>query len=307
MLLLFLFFYVASLAAAPAGASPARGSVLQLTAAEFKDLVTPGEHIWFVHFYHEGSKKTLELQPVWRQVAKELEGVVKIAAVDCAVEAPQAARHQLTWEKICKKSPALEAYAPNAAGAVKRRSYSGPQTAKALVKWAADLLPSDLVATLSTAKGVSVLHKTNVDEFLRSSKTMAKVLVCVTKKTTPTMVKALALFYKGRLKFGVIQPAEVDLRRRFGNVDPPAVLVLEAGSVSDPVPHRGAFSRDAIQSFLSPFAAPRTGRRHSGAASAARASEPEVQKVRVKSRSASGSAQQDSEKSPPRRERIQDL
>lgn len=45
--------------------------------------VTGSSDIWFINFYHPMCSHCHTLAPVWRKVARELEGVVRIGAVNC--------------------------------------------------------------------------------------------------------------------------------------------------------------------------------------------------------------------------------
>mmetsp|Transcript_35643 Transcript_35643/g.83386 ORF Transcript_35643/g.83386 Transcript_35643/m.83386 type:complete len:311 (+) Transcript_35643:145-1077(+) len=220
-----------------------------LRAAEFRPLVTSGEHVWFVHFFDERSKKSQLLFPMWQAVAQQLNGVVKVASVDCRTEQESALQYNLSWASICDNAPALEAYVPNSAGAVKRRSYLGQHTVKAMVQFAGELFPPELVTILSSSKRAQRgSNKTTVDDFLRSSP-LAKALFFTPKKSPPGFVKSLSLFFKGRLQVAAVPPGESEIRRRFGNLSPPAVLVLKPGP-NGLVQHRGAFSRGEIEEFL---------------------------------------------------------
>ena len=45
--------------------------------------VTGSSDIWFINYYHPMCSHCHTLAPVWRKVARELEGVVRIGAVNC--------------------------------------------------------------------------------------------------------------------------------------------------------------------------------------------------------------------------------
>ncbi|XP_068227314.1 dnaJ homolog subfamily C member 10-like [Palaemon carinicauda] len=57
--------------------------VITLNKADFEQSVTGSEDIWFINFYHPMCSHCHTLAPVWRDVARELEGVVRIGAVNC--------------------------------------------------------------------------------------------------------------------------------------------------------------------------------------------------------------------------------
>ncbi|XP_047492349.1 dnaJ homolog subfamily C member 10-like [Penaeus chinensis] len=57
--------------------------VVTLNKADFEQSVTGSEDIWFINFYHPMCSHCHTLAPVWREVARDLEGVVRIGAVNC--------------------------------------------------------------------------------------------------------------------------------------------------------------------------------------------------------------------------------
>ncbi|CAL4084368.1 unnamed protein product, partial [Meganyctiphanes norvegica] len=56
--------------------------IITLNKADFEMSVT-GSTIWFINFYHPMCSHCHTLAPVWREVARELEGVIRIGAVNC--------------------------------------------------------------------------------------------------------------------------------------------------------------------------------------------------------------------------------
>ncbi|XP_046422638.1 dnaJ homolog subfamily C member 10-like isoform X1 [Neodiprion fabricii] len=54
-----------------------------LNRHDYNEKVLKSESIWFINFYSPMCSHCHHLAPVWRQVAKELEGVVRIGAVNC--------------------------------------------------------------------------------------------------------------------------------------------------------------------------------------------------------------------------------
>ncbi|XP_063869825.1 dnaJ homolog subfamily C member 10-like isoform X2 [Scylla paramamosain] len=57
--------------------------IITLNKADFEQSVTGSSDIWFINFYHPMCSHCHTLAPVWRKVARELEGVVRIGAVNC--------------------------------------------------------------------------------------------------------------------------------------------------------------------------------------------------------------------------------
>ncbi|XP_037093582.1 LOW QUALITY PROTEIN: dnaJ homolog subfamily C member 10-like [Pollicipes pollicipes] len=60
--------------------------IVTLDRAEFEQAVRQSADTWFINFYSPGCGHCHDLAPVWRRVARELENVVRVGAVNCAEE-----------------------------------------------------------------------------------------------------------------------------------------------------------------------------------------------------------------------------
>ncbi|KAL5268718.1 hypothetical protein ACHWQZ_G002535 [Mnemiopsis leidyi] len=59
--------------------------IVTLSSGDFATSVdNRGDNVWFINFYSPRCSHCHELAPAWRALAKELEGVVRIGAVNCA-------------------------------------------------------------------------------------------------------------------------------------------------------------------------------------------------------------------------------
>jgi DnaJ family protein C protein 10 len=57
--------------------------IVTLSRSDFMQSVEGSSELWFINFYSTMCSHCHELAPIWRQLAKELEGVVRIGAVNC--------------------------------------------------------------------------------------------------------------------------------------------------------------------------------------------------------------------------------
>ncbi|KAG8432515.1 hypothetical protein GDO86_016963 [Hymenochirus boettgeri] len=57
--------------------------IVTLDKGEFDGAVTSGE-LWFINFYSPGCSHCHDLAPTWRNFAKEMDGLIRIGAVNCA-------------------------------------------------------------------------------------------------------------------------------------------------------------------------------------------------------------------------------
>lgn len=57
--------------------------IITLSQSDFAQSVEGSSDIWFINFYSPQCSHCHELAPVWREVARDLEGVIRIGAVNC--------------------------------------------------------------------------------------------------------------------------------------------------------------------------------------------------------------------------------
>ncbi|ESP03215.1 hypothetical protein LOTGIDRAFT_171701 [Lottia gigantea] len=60
--------------------------IITLTKVDFEQSVEGTDDIWFINFYSPQCSHCHDLAPDWRRLAKELEGVIRIGAVNCGDE-----------------------------------------------------------------------------------------------------------------------------------------------------------------------------------------------------------------------------
>ncbi|CAD6184800.1 unnamed protein product [Caenorhabditis auriculariae] len=58
--------------------------IVTLNRADFQRLVSDTSDVWFINFYSTYCSHCHELAPTWRKFARDIEGVVRIGAVNCA-------------------------------------------------------------------------------------------------------------------------------------------------------------------------------------------------------------------------------
>ena len=125
------------------------------------------------------------LAPSFERVAAELDGVVKIAYVDCDDSASQVlcAKYEIKGFPTIKLFPATKRRVP--------RDYLGERKGKAMMNYVLDALPSEAVRKLDAS---------SLPAFLAKGSTPKIVLVTPMGKTSP-MLRSLALDYLKRIPF----------------------------------------------------------------------------------------------------------
>ncbi|XP_072300251.1 dnaJ homolog subfamily C member 10 [Eucyclogobius newberryi] len=77
--------------------------IITLDSGDFEAAVSSGE-IWFINFYSPRCSHCHELAPTWREVAKEMDGVIRMGAVNCGDN------HQLCRSRGIQSYPSLYLY-----------------------------------------------------------------------------------------------------------------------------------------------------------------------------------------------------
>lgn len=108
------------------------GSVVKsLTEGDFKRNVRDGGY-WLVEFYAPWCGHCKNLKPEYDKVAKGLEGVVNVAAVDCD------ANKGLAGEYGVKGFPTIKLFYTSSKGHVVNTDYAGGRTGTEIVTWVLD-------------------------------------------------------------------------------------------------------------------------------------------------------------------------
>ncbi|CAL2027837.1 unnamed protein product [Caenorhabditis brenneri] len=67
--------------------------IVTLNRADFQRMVSDSNDIWFINFYSTYCSHCHQLAPTWRKFAREIEGTIRVGAVNCA-EDPQLCQSQ---------------------------------------------------------------------------------------------------------------------------------------------------------------------------------------------------------------------
>ncbi|WFD23554.1 protein disulfide-isomerase [Malassezia equina] len=172
--------------AAQAALFPAKGPVEQLDGSNFDKEVLKIDKPTLVAFTAPWCGHCQRLAPQYVRVATELDGVVKIANVDCEDASAKSlcAQYGIQGFPTIKAFPATKKRIP--------RDYVGERTAKALLDYALDMLPPESVRKL----GAEELGK-----FLVKNEAQPKVVLVTPMAKTSPMYRSLALDYRGRVPF----------------------------------------------------------------------------------------------------------
>lgn len=112
------------------GGKSSKSAVVELTDSNFEKLVYDSDSIWLVEFFAPWCGHCKNLEPHWAKAASELEGKVKLGAVDATV-------HQaITGEFGIRGYPTIKFFAPGSKSSRDAQEYNGGRTADDIISWA---------------------------------------------------------------------------------------------------------------------------------------------------------------------------
>ncbi|GIC93993.1 putative disulfide isomerase [Aspergillus udagawae] len=248
---------VASLLAASSvnadGLYTKKSPVLQVTQKTYDQLIANSNYTsshrqvsktyaHYSRFYAPWCGHCQNLKPAYEKAAKNLEGLAKVAAVNCDDDANK----PLCGRMGVQGFPTLKIVTPSKKpGKPKVEDYQGARSAKAIVDAVVDRIPNH----------VKKVTDKDLNQWLSEDKEAPKAILFTEKGTTSALLKAVAIEFLGSIKVGQIRNKESDAVEKFGVKEFPT-LVLVPGGDKEPIIYDGELKKQAIVEFLSQVAAP---------------------------------------------------
>ncbi|WFC93871.1 protein disulfide-isomerase [Malassezia brasiliensis] len=178
-----------SAALAQAALFAPQSPVLKLTPANFDKEILQIDKPAMVAFTAPWCGHCKNLAPQYQRVAAELDGVVKIAYVDCDDRASESlcAKYNVRGFPSLKLFPSTKKRLP--------RDYNGERSANAITEYVVSALPAESVRRLDVKK---------LPDFLKKDPDSPKVLLVSPKSKSSPMYRSLALDFRGRVPFGYL-------------------------------------------------------------------------------------------------------
>ncbi|KAF5284025.1 hypothetical protein FQA39_LY17158 [Lamprigera yunnana] len=194
--------------------------IITLTHSDYELHVLDTSHVWFINFYSAQCHHCHQLAPVWRKLSVELEGVLRIAAVNCEED----------WA-LCRQIgiisyPTLLYYAKDSTMYEGER-YQGERTLENLRNYILDRITVD----------AQVITRDNWDNNGLREKSWLLIL-CPEKSTSCLKshnIKKLTAIFEGLLSVGIIK--DTDLIETKFNYDTNYPVVFS--QVSFPLSYEG--------------------------------------------------------------------
>lgn len=193
-------------------------------------------------FYAPWCGHCQNLKPAYEKAAKNLEGLAKVAAVNCDDDDNK----QLCGQLGVKGFPTLKIVTPTKKlGKPRMEDYQGPRSAKAIAEAVVDRIPNH----------VKKLTDEDVEEWLSKDSEAPKAILFTDKGTTSALIRVLAIDFLGSVDVAQIRSKETKAVERFGVTEFPTIILLPGGT-KDPIVYEGELKKDPIVEFISQVAAP---------------------------------------------------
>ncbi|KAG6000039.1 hypothetical protein E4U21_005997 [Claviceps maximensis] len=216
-----------------------KSPVLQLNAKTYNTLIAQSNHTSIVEFYAPWCGHCKNLKPAYEKAAKNLEGLAKVAAVDCDDDANK----QFCGAMGVKGFPTLKIVRPGkkASGKPVVEDYQGARTASGIVE-----------AVVSKINNhVTRVTDKDLDAFLSDDKdnSKPKAILFTEKGTTSALLRSLAIDFLDVVSIGQVRNKEAKVVERFGIDKFPTFVLIPAGD-KEPIKYDGELKKNDMVEFL---------------------------------------------------------
>lgn len=183
------------------------------------------------------------LKPAYEKVAKNLEGLAKVAAVNCDDDANKPFCGRMGVQGF----PTLKIVVPGSKpGRPRVEDYQGPRSAKAIADAVVERIPNH----------VKRLTDKDYEEWLSSNSASPKAILFTEKGTTSALLRALAIDFLGKIRVAQIRSKESAAVNKFGITSFPTLLLFPGGETAEPIRYDGELKKQPMVEFLSQVAQP---------------------------------------------------
>ncbi|KAG0054502.1 protein disulfide isomerase (PDI) protein [Gryganskiella cystojenkinii] len=231
-----------------AGLYSSNDNVIDVNTHTFKSEVLDADHLVMVEFYAPWCGHCKNLAPQYKAAAKNLHGIVKMAAVDCDEDKnkPICSQYGIQGFPTIKIFPANR---NNKKGTKYPQDYNGARQAKDIVDHLIKMVPNDIQLVTSNPSSDKII---NVDEFA-ANEDKPRALLFTKKLASSNMYKGLATDMKDRMIVGEFRTPKDEVLKKFNVESLPALVVFPKGS-QEPVVYSGDMKREPLSEFLNQHA-----------------------------------------------------
>ncbi|PHH66213.1 hypothetical protein CDD81_7806 [Ophiocordyceps australis] len=213
-----------------------KSPVLQIDTKSYGPLVAKSNYTSIVEFYAPWCGHCQKLKPIYEKLAEKLQGIAKVAAVDCDDDANK----QFCGSHGVNSFPTLKIVRPGKASGSKPiiEDYQGQRNVK------------DMADAVLNSINNHVIRVTDekLDGFLASKE--PKALLFTEKGTTSGLLRSIAIDFLGVIKVGQVRNKDQAVVEKFG-IDKFPTLVLIPSDGENPIVYDGELKKDEMVKFLS--------------------------------------------------------
>ncbi|PSN69543.1 thioredoxin-domain-containing protein [Corynespora cassiicola Philippines] len=221
---------------------PKSSKVIQLSGIDYDRVIAKSNYTSIVEFYAPWCGHCKNLKPAYETAAKSLEGIAKVAAVNCDDEMNKPFCGQMGVQGF----PTLKIVRPGKKpGKPTVEDYQGQRNAKAIVEAVKDKIPNN----------VKRVTDKNLDEWLGQNKETAKAILFSDKGLVSATLRTLAVDFLGLVSVAQIRNKEAGAVEKYG-IDKFPTLVLLKPDSDDVIKYDGEMKKDALVAFLSQVSPP---------------------------------------------------
>jgi len=203
--------------------------VIELTDANFNDVVLKSELPFMVEFIAPWCGHCKALIPEWEKAAANLKDLLQIGKVDCTA-------HQAICSKYDVKGyPTIKCFSEKGKNVV---DYQQARQASAIVRFATEQIPD----RIARVKDEAALEK-----FLEKNPERPHVLLFSSKPEVSPLVKSLAVKFGSKLLCGQAKKGVKELEEKYNVQSFPTILAITGENI---VTFDGAVSSQALGAWL---------------------------------------------------------
>ena len=193
-------------------------------------------------FYAPWCGHCQNLKPAYEKVARNLEGLAKVAAVNCDAEENKPLCGQMGVQGF----PTLKIIVPSKkSGKPRVEDYQGARSTKAIADAVVEKIPNH----------VKRLEDKDFEDWLSENKETPKAILFTEKGTTSALLRALAIDFLGGIKFAQIRSKESEAVEKF-NIETFPTLTLLPGGEAEHILYEGELKKTPMLEFLRQAAEP---------------------------------------------------
>ncbi|TQS35130.1 hypothetical protein Golomagni_04459 [Golovinomyces magnicellulatus] len=218
---------------------PKGSAVLSVDGKDYDRIIGQSNYTSIVEFYSPGCIHCRNLMPIYEKSAQKLAGLAKVAAVNCDKESNRAFCGSFGITGF----PTLKISKPRKTnGKPIVEEYQGARSVKDIVETLIDKIQNY----------VEKPSQENIDNWIQDADGALAILFTTKPKINP-LLKALAIEFKGGIKFAHVQISESDksIIDRFEIKKLPTLMLLKDGKESGRLLHDGEMKKDILVKFLS--------------------------------------------------------